>query len=80
MTHPQKRPGRGWETLIAVAAALAAGGAGGYLIANRGGSAGTSANTGSAPATATSVLNMRPGSTPNARAASSAAGPAPVYA
>ncbi len=29
------RPGRGWELLLAIAAALAAGGAGGYLIASR---------------------------------------------
>lgn len=36
MTSPgARRPGRGWETLIAVLAALAAGGAGGYLLSNR---------------------------------------------
>jgi HlyD family secretion protein len=35
----ETRRGRGWETVLAVIAALAAGGAGGYLVASRGGTA-----------------------------------------
>src|SRR5262245_59858338 len=42
------RPGRGWETALAIIAALAAGGAGGYLIASRGGS--STATTAEKPA------------------------------
>jgi HlyD family secretion protein len=36
---PPARPGRGWELLLAILAALAAGAAGGYLVALRAGSA-----------------------------------------
>lgn len=39
---PNARAGRGWELLIAILAALAAGGAGGYLIALRAGTPGGS--------------------------------------
>ena len=41
MLSPVKRPGRGLELLLAIVAALAAGAAGGYLIASRGSSAST---------------------------------------
>jgi HlyD family secretion protein len=61
MVHSHKRPGRGWETLIAVVAALAAGGAGGYLIADRGGPSSTSANPNAAkPDRITALARLQP--------------------
>jgi HlyD family secretion protein len=57
-----KRPGRGWEIALAVIAALAAGAAGGYLIANRAASPSTSSgreNSGK-PDRVTALARLQP--------------------